>query len=138
MKKIVLIIMMMATFLGCSSAKSQQKINQNKINSNGLPNWVFNSTAGGKYKMGGVGVSKRTIDGVTKQREIAISRAIDEIAKQMGVKVSNTSYSHSTKNNSSFEQYSLQTVEGKKVNAVIKEIWYNEETGELYVWMVVE
>ena len=138
MKKLALILIMILTFLGCSSVNNQKSVNQNKVNSNGLPNWVFNSTAGGKYKIGGVGVSKRTIDGVTKQREIATSRAIDEIAKQMGVKVSNTSLSHSTKNNSSFEQYSLQTVEGNKVNAVIKEVWHNEKTGELYIWMVVE
>jgi len=137
MKKLALIIMLIVTFLGCSSL-SQKNSNQNKINSNGLPNWVFDSNAGGKYKLGGVGVSKRTIDGITKQREIAISRAIDEIAKQMGVKVSNTTLSHSTKNNSSFEQYSLQTVRGKEVKAVMKETWYNKETGEIYVWMVVE
>ena len=138
MKKLAIIMMVMATFLGCSSVENQKSDNQNKVASNGLPNWVFNSTAGGKYKIGGVGVSKRTIDGVNKQREIAVSRAIDEIAKQMGVKVSNTSLSHSTKNNSSFEEYSLQTVEGNKVNAVIKEVWHNEKTGEVYVWMVVE
>ncbi|BDU51050.1 hypothetical protein [Haliovirga abyssi] len=134
----IVIFIMLLSLVGCSSMNSKGNSFKNENSSNKMPNWVFNSTLNGKYKLAGIGVSKRTIDGTTRQREIAISRAIDEISKQMGIKVSNRSLSHATKSESSFEQYSLQTVEGKTVNAVINGMWYNKDTGELYIWMVVK
>ena len=76
--------------------------------------------------------------GISAQRKIAVSRAIGEIASQLGVKVNTVTSSYQSKRSSSFKNYSIQTVEGKVVKAKIKEIWTDAQTGELYVWMVVE
>lgn len=104
------------------------------------PHWFHNPNDGGK--MGGVGISGIHIRGLQAQRELAIERAINEIARQMGVKVSNFSKSVSVGNKDMVrtgrETYSIQTVNGTSVEAVIEELWTDPETNEFYVWMVIK
>ncbi|MCX6074121.1 MAG: hypothetical protein NTY39_07375 [Campylobacterales bacterium] len=105
-----------------------------------LPKWVYETSKDGK--MGGVGISKPHINGKTAQRILAISRALDEIARQMGVevssiqKISTVGTSQSAQTN--LESYSFQTTNGKVVTAKIQSFWEDKTTDELYVWMVVE
>jgi maltose-binding protein MalE len=104
------------------------------------PAWYFNPSLTGKA--GGVGMCKAHINGTAGQRDLAIRRAIDELAKQMGVKVQNAAGMFSSGTSDSAvthkEEYSLHTVDGVTVRAVVKELWLDSKTGELYVWMVAE
>jgi hypothetical protein len=104
------------------------------------PTWINNPSIDGKVT--GIGVCGMHVNGENAQRSLAIKRAIDEIALQLGVKVNNVALV-GTKANSggggtSVESYSFQTVEGKVVKAVIKETWKDPKTSELFVWMVAE
>ncbi len=104
------------------------------------PDWIYNPAVDGK--IGGVGSAGLHIKGNDAQREMAISRAIDSIARQMGVKVQNTSVyavsGSSAGTRSSMNGLSIHTVSGATVNAVIKEMWRDKKTGELFVWMQKE
>jgi hypothetical protein len=105
------------------------------------PSWYWNPSKDGL--VGGVGVSKVHINGVDAQRRLAVSRAIDAIAVQYGVKVRNiTSVSSkadsSGASNVSIESYSIQSSDGINVSASVREFWIDPYTNELYVWMVVE
>lgn len=104
------------------------------------PSWILNSSVSGK--VAGIGICGMHVNGVNAQRSLAIKRAIDEIALQLGVKVNNVSLVGTKSNSggvgSSVESYSFQTVEGQVVKAIIKEIWKDPKTEEIYVWMVTE
>lgn len=104
------------------------------------PSWIQNSSIEGK--VAGIGVCGMHVNGENAQRSLAIKRAIDEIALQLGVKVNNVSLvgtkAVAGSGGSSVESYSFQTVEGKVVRATIKETWKDPKTLELYVWMVAE
>lgn len=105
-----------------------------------LPEWVYETSKNGK--IGGVGIAKAHFEGKTAQRMLAISRALDEIARQMGVEVvsmqkistKGTSQSATT----SLESYSFQTTDGKTVRARVEKFWEDRVNEELYVWMVSE
>lgn len=129
---------------GCTQASFSPLENTSSLPSKSFqtkqPNWIYEPSQNGK--IGGVGSSKTHIEGKTAQRSLAISRALDEIARQMGVSV-NSVQKIATQGSSSgisthIESYSVQTTSGKIVNASIKEVWYNEHDDELFVWMVCE
>jgi hypothetical protein len=107
---------------------------------NGKPEWFFHPSDGGK--IGGVGVSGIHVDGKTGQKALATQRALEEIAKQMGVKVQSfstlKSMSDSSGSSISGESSSFFTVDGKEVKATIKAMWEDSYTQELYVWMVAQ
>jgi hypothetical protein len=105
------------------------------------PEWLWKPSEDGK--IGGVGISKEHIHGIDAQRKLAVSRAIDSIAAQLGVKVNNVTVieSHASSTGgaaSSIDSYSIHTSEGNFVRATVKEFWNDPRTNELYVWMVVE
>lgn len=106
----------------------------------GQPSWVNNPSV--SDKIAGIGICGIHVNGKTAQRNLAIQRAVDEIAAQLGVTVNNVALV-STKGTSSaastsVESYSLQSVDGKVVSAVIKGTWTDPKTSELYIWMVTK
>jgi len=107
---------------------------------NGKPDWFWRPNVEGK--IGGVGVAGPHINGIGAQRELAISRAIEDISRQMGVTVSSVSRTGTAGSKdgalTQMETYSIQTVTGQTVRAKIREFWQEPETQKLYVWMVVE
>lgn len=111
-----------------------------KGESGGMPEWVYNPGMSGK--IGGVGSAITHVRGRAAQREMAISRALDEIARQMGVKVSNVLSTQASAGeggaSSSMQTYSFQTTDGRTVKATIKAMWHDSYRNELFVWMVVE
>ena len=111
-----------------------------KAASGGMPDWVYNPGMSGK--IGGVGSAITHVKGRAAQRETAISRALDEIARQMGVKVSTILSTEASAGeggaSSSMQSYSFQTTDGKTVRARIKAMWHDAYRNELFVWMVVE
>lgn len=130
-------------FMGCSHIEysvSEKNVTLSSSTTHSLPSWVFLPSINGK--IGGVGISKIHIDGKTAQRELAIHRALDEIARQMSVNVSSiqkiNTYGTKDYTTTTVESYSFQTTQGQNVKAIIKEFWYDENKDELYVWMVCE
>jgi hypothetical protein len=102
------------------------------------PEWIFSPSKEGR--IGGVGIAGSHIRGPSAQRELAISRALDEIAKQMNIKIATiTKTSASTSGgsaSSSLDTFSFQTSDGQTVKAYINKIWQDPYTEELYVWML--
>lgn len=126
--KLVIFISTCLFLFACTSAKPVIK-----------PSWIHNSSVSGK--VAGIGICGMHVNGVNAQRSLAIKRAIDEIALQLGVKVNNVALvgtKSGAGGGSSVESYSFQTVEGSVVKAVIKETWKDPKTEEIYVWMVTE
>lgn len=121
-------------------AKSVNDAPQAQGAENALPSWVWKPGFNGK--IGGFGSCGMHVNGLTGQRELAIQRAIDQIARQMGVRVRNTQHMETTGTKDSavtrVDSYSIQTVDGATVKAEVKEYWEDKRTGELYVWMVVQ
>ncbi len=106
------------------------------IEKNSIPQWFFNPTMD-IYKYGGVGVSGRSTKGLSGQREIAIAKAINEIAMQMGVKVDSIVKTSQVNTGTEYESYSFQTTNGQIVSARLMEIWYDREKERVYAWLVV-
>lgn len=104
------------------------------------PGWIHNCSVSGK--VAGIGICGTHVNGHNAQRSLAIKRAIDEIALQLGVTVNNVALigtkANSAGASTSVESYSFQTVEGKVVKAVIRETWKDPQTDEIYIWMVTE
>lgn len=125
-------------YLSAPSASTQNS-STSPLPSN-LPKWVFEPSKNGK--IGGVGISKSHFEGKTAQRSLAISRALDEIARQMGVEVVSlqkiSTVGTSQKATTSLESYSFQTTDGKTVRARVETFWEDRAHDELYVWMVTE
>jgi len=132
MIRVVIMIAAMIWIAGCGSPEPKAAA--------GMPEWVFNPGMSGK--IGGVGSAVTHIRGRSAQREVAISRALDEIARQMGVKVSTILSTQASAGeggaSSSMQSYSFQTTDGKTVKARIKAMWHDGYRDELFVWMVVE
>jgi hypothetical protein len=101
------------------------------------PEWVYGNTPSGKICY--VGSSMPHVSGKPYQRALAVSRAIEGIARQKNVKVNvevesfmtGTSQSAST----SLNVYSVQTTEGATVSAKIEKVWVNPKTDEIFILM---
>lgn len=112
---------------------------KNNVNSeySAAPEWVYGNTPSGKICY--VGSSMPHVSGKPYQRALALSRAIEGIARQKNVKVnveveslmSGTSQGAST----SMNVYSVQTTEGAVVKAKIEKIWINPENSEIFILM---
>lgn len=125
---------------GCSQHTENLNSTPTSLSLEKTPNWVYETSKNGKA--GGVGISKPHYAGKTAQRSLAISRALDEIARQMGVKVVSsqkiTTTGTSQNATTSLESYSFQTTDGKIVRATIQAFWEDKPNEELYVWMLAE
>lgn len=134
MKKLYIFLTIIILMLsGCKNKETVEIPNMR----NGKPNWFYSPTLN-KYKFGGVGVAGRSKKGLSGQRQIAISRAIDELAVQMGVSVDNVVQTTQTDSNSSYESFSVQTTTGDVFSAHLMDIWIDERTKELFAWMVIK
>ena len=129
MKKVLVGILFVLLFLsGCNSTPSYQRCNINH--------------KAPKGKIGGLGIAARHLGGKSAQRKLAISRALDEIASQLGTKVSNQTVRQESvangNSNSTMQIYSFQTTNGKIIKAKIKNSCYDPRTQELYIWMITK
>lgn len=110
------------------------------VQPSGRPSWIQNSAVSGS--VAGIGICGMHVHGKNAQRSLAIKRAIDEIAQQLGVTVNNVALVGTVANkagsSTSVESYSFQTVDGQVVKAVIRGTWEDPQTSELYVWMVAQ
>lgn len=131
MRFLLLSFVLIFSFSGCGAPKTAQT-------PTGKPKWTLMPPHDGKVY--GVGESAIHVSGITYQRALAISRGIDEIARQKGVTVSNTFESVQQVAGGASSQaarnYSVQTVEGQTVKAVIKDVYEDPYTKRLYVLMM--
>lgn len=117
--------------MSCTPTPDQALTSQ--VNSYEKPAWVDNPRKEGALV--GLGSARTHFKGKQAQRELATKRAIEEIARQMGVRVESQSLLVESTNSSSFEMVSLQSVDGTTVNATIKYEWYDQLNDIFYVLM---
>ncbi len=133
MVKWVLITLYFIIFSGCAISSSEIITKQ--------PDWVLNPTKDGFN--GAVGSARAHINGLSSQREMAINRAVDILARSKNVTVSNILQTKSNINengvqNSSMDIFSVHTVSGVNLSVEVKELWEDKNTGELYVWVILK
>jgi hypothetical protein len=104
------------------------------------PSWVLNPNKDGKR--GAVGIAARTYDQkLSSQRKLAITRALDELTLQQGVKVqmsldkSEVLANERTKTTLN-EQSSYSAT--STLTAHIEQIYKDNSSGELYIWMLMD
>ena len=99
------------------------------------PDWIYNIPVA-KNRVYGVGVAGENINGFSAQRKSAISKAINEIASQLKVKVNNRFESVTDSRSGSVAQsYTFQTVDNQVVHAKIIKSCKNPDNGMFYVLM---
>lgn len=93
-------------------------------------------------RISAVGSAKPHVRGSNAQRELAISRAIQMIARQMGSVVSTTLRTEDRVSGntaqSSMESISFQTTDNVRVTAEILGVWQDPGTNEIFVWMATK
>lgn len=116
---------------GCASVSLNNNVNQE-------PQWITHIPKDQNFVYG-LGVAPPNFNGKDAQRKSAISKALTEIAYQLGVEVNSEALSSQEAFNSSVNNYfkltSLQKVKNKDVKAEIVHIYKNPQTGYLYVLM---
>lgn len=129
-KAVALFFSIMVFLTGCNS---QPEPNQR-------PAWVLNPNTGNKN--GAVGVAGRTYDQkVSTKRKLAITRALDELSLQSGVKVELSIDKREVVSNDRANTHmdtQSNYAASSNITAHIEDIWEDTRTGELYVWMVMD
>ncbi|MEA1983683.1 MAG: hypothetical protein U9N39_09065 [Campylobacterota bacterium] len=127
------LVLLTLFFVGCNSQPAPAKTSAE-------PTWILNPMQNGN--VGAVGVAGRTYDQKpSTQRKLAITRALDELTLQQGVKVNlnmskrdvvvNETASLSMDTQSNYSASSTLT-------AHIESIYKDSYSGELYVWLVMD
>lgn len=128
------VIFVILLFMGCAAANAPKSTMVD-----GKPHWYWKPSCDGA--IGGVGEAGFNVNGASAQRQLAIARAIEDIALQKGVTVKNIqSIAHnadsSGKSFTNLESYSVHTIDGQTVRAQVREIWKDPQTGRLVAWVV--
>lgn len=134
MKYFLTLSFMLLFFSGCGSTPNPSTTKcEDKA-------WMLNPNSNGK--LGAVGSSMRTYDQkMNSQRKLAITRALDELSLQKGVKVNlNLNKQELVKN-----EKSTTTLESKstystnnKITAHIEDACKDNSSGEFFVWMLLD
>ena len=131
----VLFTLLLIFFAGCNEDVTPAQ----QIPSVIYPAWVNNPNINGLK--GAVGSSMPHFKGASYQRALAISRALDELAMEMGVQVSVVAKREESSNGDSVNTKSdiqtNQTVNNSTVTAHIEATFIDPRTNELFVWMVL-
>lgn len=138
MSRLIIISSLLVLIISTTACVPTANTKEEAANPYGPPAWVLNPRLAGNIV--GLGSAKQHMNGFSAQRQLAISRALDEIARQQGVEVSSilvtegrsSGFGTSSKLNTASEQ----KVSGASVNARIAEEW--NSGSELYVLMVAD
>jgi len=133
MLKTITIIVSVMLFQGCVPQNSTTVTKQNTE-----PKWLLDPYLDDD-KIAAVGCSLIHFKGVSAQKKLAISRAIDEIARQNSVIVENTTYRKKSSNKgrrgiSSSNSSSLHTVDKVNISTKTKAL-YTKPDGEICAWV---
>lgn len=134
MIKFILPIVSVMLFTSCSHLNNTTvaKINQE-------PKWLMNPYITND-NIAAVGCAQIHFKGVSAQKDLAISRAVDRIAEQNKITVENITYrqrnsSNGKRGNSSTSSSSLHKVDNIQLSTKIKAI-YKKNDGEICAWVV--
>lgn len=133
--KAVLFTLLLLFLAGCNEyvAPAQQTSSVN------YPAWINNPNLNGLK--GAVGSSLPHFKGPAYQRALAVSRALDELAMEMGVQVSivanREESAHGENVDAKSDIVTKQTVNNSTVTAHIEATFTDPSTNELFVWMVL-
>ncbi|GEM_PF-771793 len=113
---------------------------------NGKPAWFYDSTYEGY--LGAVGIARKSSvrGGFEAQKRLAKTLAQAELAKMINVvvdtelktervQISSDVYSHYKSKLSTLSVHSAEEIIN---DAVVKDIWVEKDTGDLYLWLVIE
>jgi hypothetical protein len=132
--KVIFLLLSFLLFTGCQENPAPVKIEISQT-----PLWISNPTLNGAK--GSVGSSAPHFKGSAYQRSLAVSRALDELAMQMGVQVNVVAKREETSNgenvNSKSDIQTEQTVKNSDVTAHIEATYIDPKTNELFVWMIL-
>ncbi|MDH3975494.1 MAG: hypothetical protein OEV42_14550 [Deltaproteobacteria bacterium] len=134
---LIIILLLLSACAATEEKKAPPPPAKIKVNA---PDWILHYK--NDRKICGIGISKPHIKGLPYQRLLAISRGIDEIARQLGVTVETKLETYMTGTSESvstgLSSYSVQTSNGRTVEAEIEKAWINEETEEFFVLMCMD
>ncbi|MEA2073039.1 MAG: hypothetical protein U9O86_05590 [Campylobacterota bacterium] len=104
------------------------------------PSWILNPHKNGNR--GAVGIAGRTYDQrVSTQRKLAITRALDELTLQRGVKVNlnmdKRELVTDDRSSTSLDTQSSYNA-SSSVSAHIESVYKDNYTGEIFIWMVMD
>ena len=138
MKSLRIVMAFLILILAACGSKQSTVAGKDNNLVRGKPAWYWAPTDGGS--LGGVGESGLHINGPSAQRQLAVSRALEDLARQKGVMVSSVQeITHSATNHSEgttqMATYSVQTVDGTRVTAYVREVWQDPDTQRIYVWV---
>ncbi|WP_294966227.1 hypothetical protein [Sulfurimonas sp.] len=126
------VLLTLLLFTGCNS--------QPVPKTNSIPSWLLNPNQ--NSKLGAVGSSMRTYDQKrSTQRKLAITRALDELSLQQGVKVEmNLTKKESYKNGNGTTKIDVDAnyQTSATITAHIEEVYQDNISGELFIWMVID
>lgn len=136
-------ILIFVSLIGCSnSVSASTQINRTQLyDTNGYPKWINNPTLNGKFSYGAIGSAGRSFNGPAHQRELAIQRAIKELAAQIEthVRSETTSRETVTENTTSYQSRTTSTFKiNNKVSGKIIDTWKDLRNNQFYVWMIIE
>lgn len=127
MKKYLHFFVLLLIFTGCSQTTPVKP-----------PQWIMNPSQSGK--IGAVGTANRHHKGLSYQRKLAIGRALDEMALQLGVKVSlnmiKKEHVVNEKVTTIIDTDSSYKANSTKITAHIEEAWQDPKTQELFIWLI--
>ena len=133
MRVFFVILLLILTFNACSQHEA-------KVSNRTKPSWINNPNQDGLN--GSVGLADIHYKGVSYQRKLAISRALDELALQKGVLVSlNMQKKERIKNeqlSSDMKVQSSYETQNAKLTAHIQDAWQDTTSKRLYIWLVLD
>jgi hypothetical protein len=125
---------LMALALAAASLGLAGCVSTGKKETSSRPAWITEPGEGASAAAG------EHINGRVAQEELAIARARDELARRMGVRVSNVMSSELAVAGqsavSSALSQSTQQVTGAEVKAAVRAKWLDTSSGLLWVWVV--
>ncbi len=128
-----LVTLLVILLSGCSSQPEPRSIADR-------PSWILNPQKDGNR--GAVGIAGRTYDQrVSTQRKLAITRALDELTLQRGVKVNlnmdKRELVTDDRSSTSLDTQSSYNA-SSSVSAHIESVYKDNYTGEIFIWMVMD
>lgn len=129
--RFLIVILTISVFFACGTTnKNIKPVVQ-------MPDWVLMGSNSGSICY--VGSSRPHIKGLPYQKALAVSRAIDGIARQknvtVDVQVESLMKGTSSGASTSLSSYSVQTTTGQKVSAEISNVWIHPYSNEIFVGM---
>jgi len=121
-------------FSGCSNNSINLKVIANK-DSNSVPKWLDDPQKEAKGKITAVGCAGYHYKGVTAQKKLAVSRAIDEIATQVRVNVNTVTLREKYNGRLTTKSNSLQSVNNLDIKTKIMD-YYKKPNGDICAWVI--